>query len=194
VVAACSSPTGSEDNDNTDDTNQPSLAAGSLVINEFMADPAAPVNDDNGEWIELYVNTTEEINLNGLVIRDEDVNSFTIDSDLIVQPGDYVLLGRNADTLSNGGVAIDYEYTDFTLGNGSDEIIIESGSVEVDRVVYDFGTDWSALDVSGASANLDSSFRNALTNDSATAWCNPTNSYDGGNNFGTPGAANESCP
>ena len=54
--------------------------------------------------------------------------------------GGYLVLGRNADSSSNGGVVVAYRYGGFTLGNADDEIILLDGvGTEIDRVAYDGG-------------------------------------------------------
>ena len=54
--------------------------------------------------------------------------------------GGYLVLGRNADTATNGGVPVSYRYTGFTLGNSDDEItLLDGAGTEIDRVAYDGG-------------------------------------------------------
>ncbi|HIO66899.1 MAG TPA: T9SS type A sorting domain-containing protein, partial [Flavobacteriales bacterium] len=50
------------------------LAAGDLVINEFMASNSSAVADQNGEfddWIELYNNTSSDISLHNMFLSDD---------------------------------------------------------------------------------------------------------------------------
>ena len=63
------------------------------------------------------------------------------------------MLGRNANSSSNGGVLIAYRYAGFTLGNTDDEIILLDGAgTEIDRVAYDGGPGFPNPD--GASMQL----------------------------------------
>ncbi|RKY54668.1 MAG: hypothetical protein DRP89_04720, partial [Candidatus Neomarinimicrobiota bacterium] len=78
-----------------------------LVINEIMQNPNA-VSDANGEWFEIVNIGSREVNLNGWTIKDNDTNSHLISGSVIVPVGGFVVLGKNCDSLSNGGVSIDY--------------------------------------------------------------------------------------
>ena len=50
------------------------------------------------------------------------------------------MLGINGDSLTNGGVPVDYVNGSFSLGNSDGEIMLtDTGAVEVDRVNYDGG-------------------------------------------------------
>jgi hypothetical protein len=159
---------------------------GDVVINEVMQDPAA-VGDSQGEWIELYNATSAGIDINGWVIRDDAANLHTIDNGgpLVIPAGGYIVLGNNADSATNGGYSCDYEYSGTTLSNSDDEIVLEEGGVEIDRINYDGGPIWP--DPTGASM----------------AWLGPPgDNNDGGRwvvegvvnygdgDWGTPGAKN----
>ncbi len=109
-----------------------------VFISEFLANPDA-VNDSEGEWIELYNGDSMAINLNGWRLADLDSIGYTIDDDVWIQPGEYLVLGVNNDLTANGGVnvAYVYSYNSVKLANGDDEILIFApGDVEVDRVVW----------------------------------------------------------
>jgi len=108
-----------------DEANQ-----GDIVINEFMADPASPIGDDAGEWIEIVNTTGSTINIDGWTLKDDDFDSHVIDNGgtLNVAPGDYVVLCRNSDPGSNGGVNCDYQYSGFQLANAGDEIVLKDPS------------------------------------------------------------------
>ncbi|PIV81376.1 hypothetical protein COW53_04715, partial [bacterium CG17_big_fil_post_rev_8_21_14_2_50_64_8] len=94
-----------------------------LYISEFLADPLI-VSDSDGEWIELYNAGLETVNLNGWIVADvgSSAHSHTIGSDLFVPAGGYVVLTRNGDFNSNGGVNSNYTYAGLQLTNTSDEI------------------------------------------------------------------------
>ena len=73
----------------------------------------------------------------GWRISDNGSDFHNIASSLVVSAHSFAVLGRNADTETNGGVTIDYEYSNFNLSNGNDEIILNDQSlIEIDRVVY----------------------------------------------------------
>ena len=62
-------------------------------------------------------------------------------------------MGRNADTTTNGGVLLNYEYSGISLANGADEIVlIDPYGNTVDSVAYDGGPSWP--DPNGSSMAL----------------------------------------
>ena len=78
------------------------------------------VDDSVGEWFEIYNNTNMEIDLDGLMVTDEagsNQDSFIVSGELLIPAGGYIVFGISADTTINGGVAVDYEYTDMSLAN-----------------------------------------------------------------------------
>ena len=155
-----------------------------LIISEIMQNPAA-VSDANGEWLELYNAGDASFNLDGCILRDLGTDNHTINNGgpLVITPGAYLVLGRNGSSGSNGGLAVDYEYTGFTLGNTADEVILDCDGAEIDRVVYDGGPDFP--DPTGASMQLLSP---SLDNNNGGNWCEATGPWPGSNgDFGTPG-------
>lgn len=113
------------------------LDPGQLLVSEVLVNPGA-TSDTAGEWFELYNNSTETIDLNGLIISDDGSNSHTLSSvnPLLLDPGAYFVLGRNADESVNGGYTPDYIYTDFVLSNSADEIVLVYDGEEAFRLAY----------------------------------------------------------
>ncbi len=168
----------------------PCPAVGDLVITEIMQN-SDEVSDSYGEWFEVYNASNAQINMKNMVIRDDDIDSHTITDDLLINPGQYVVLGINDDMATNGGVAVDYEYgNNWFLSNGSDEIILICQGTEIDRVEYDNGATFP--DPVGASMQLDPMSNNATDNNNGSNWCAATTPYGDGD-LGTPGSANTSC-
>lgn len=165
------------------------FSEGDLVINEIMKDPAA-VADSAGEWFEIYNPTDQEIDLRGLLIKDEDTDDFLIEGTepVWIEAFGYLVFGREADETLNGGVEVDYEYAGFNLANGEDEILIREGETEIDRVVWDDGVDWP--DPTGAAMALTDP---SLDNNLGSNWTTATESYGAGD-LGTPGEANFPAP
>ena len=112
------------------------IQPGQLIISEVMANPAA-VSDTVGEWFELFNPTSNPIDLNGVSILDSGSNSHTITESLFIQAGSYLVLGRNSDSSINGGFAVDYVYSNFTLGNTTDDIFMEHMGVRISALSYD---------------------------------------------------------
>jgi hypothetical protein len=125
---------------------------GDIVITEIMKDPDA-VSDTFGEWFEIYNKSGATINLKGWTVHDYGTESFQIEGDVLINGGQYLVMGRNADPEMNGGVPVDYEYGGaMWLGQNEDEIIIiDTGFAEIARVEYD-SREWP--DSGGASMNL----------------------------------------
>ncbi len=168
----------------------PDVGPGDVVINEIMQNPNA-VFDSNGEWFELANTTTEDIDINGWTISDLGTNSHVINNGgpLLVPSGGFLILGNNADSSTNGGVTVDYEYpSSFALGNSDDELILTTGTAtEVDSVAWDGGPAFP--DPTGASMSLNDPGND---NNNGENWCTASTSYGDGD-LGTPGAAND-CP
>lgn len=166
---------------------------GDLVVTEYMANPSA-VADAAGEWIELYNASGATLDLGGFEIADDDFDSHVVTGPLPVAPGGRVVIGRNEDQASNGGVFVSYEYSGFELDNGPDEIVIRFAAVEVDRVEYDAATyDYGLL---GHSGTLDPALGlpSATANDFGASWCASMQPLGGGvGDFGTPGGPNDNC-
>ncbi len=129
---------------------------GDLVITEIMNNPSA-VSDGDGEWFEVYNTTGSSIDMDGMTISDDGIDSHVIGNSLVVPPGGYVVLGTNEDGGTNGGVSVDYEYSSFFLANSADEIIIKTATATViDQVFYDGCPNFP--DPNGASMSLNPTF------------------------------------
>jgi regulation of enolase protein 1 (concanavalin A-like superfamily) len=166
------------------------VSPGGLVITEIMQNPSV-INDSDGEYFEVYNPTGADADLMSYVIRDNDFDSHTITSSVIVPAGGYVVLARNADDAQNGGLGAAYEYgSDIALANGGDEVILECNGTVIDAVAYDGGPNFP--DPNGASMNLDPNALDASSNDSGANWCESTSAYDA-NNLGTPAMPNDGC-
>ena len=166
------------------------LVAGDLIITEIMPDPTA-VSDANGEWFEIYNDTGVGLNLDGLGFMDDGSDDFTVSGDLYLPADEYLVLGKSADTSTNGGLDVDYEYgSGMGLTNTSDEIHIYTPSDFIDSVAWDNGATFP--DQAGATIALDPG-TSAADNDSGFSWCEGTSTYGEGD-LGTPGVENDACP
>jgi len=113
------------------------LNTGNIIITEIMKNPN-DVSDLEGEYFEIYNTSANPIEMLGWRISDNGSDFHNISSSLVVPAHSFAVLGRNADIVTNGGVTIDYEYSNFNLSNGNDEIILNDQSLmEIDRVAYD---------------------------------------------------------
>lgn len=177
------------------DTGIACPAAGDLIISEVMQNPSA-VGDNVGEWFEVYNTSGADIDLEGWTISDLGSDSHTISngSPLIVTPGNYLVFGINANSGTNGGITVDYEYSSITLSNGDDEIVLTcdplGAPIGIDTVAYDGGPNFP--DPNGASMTLNPSNLDSVDNNTGSNWCEGTTTYGSGD-LGTPGLANDAC-
>jgi endonuclease/exonuclease/phosphatase family metal-dependent hydrolase len=155
-----------------------------IVITEIMVNPAA-VSDYYGEWFEIYNNDTISIDLAGWRIADSEDNLHeiqTVSIEFYINPGDYLVLGRNVDNTVNGGYTADYGYSSFQLSNSEDEIfLVDNENRIADEIEYNSSFPYS----SGASMYL----KNVeLDNNVDTSWAMSDMEYGLGD-LGTPGRA-----
>jgi hypothetical protein len=166
--------------------------AGDLVINEIMRNPFG--DDDFGEWVELFNPRATAGLLDGCTLADDGGDSYTIPAgaNLIVPAGGYLVLGRSNDFNINGGFTPDHVYTGYVLANSADEVVLRCGetNVEIDRVTY-LADGWPFMAASSMSLRPGSDH---TTNDTATNWCDATQTFGRKVNRGTPRKANPVCP
>jgi len=157
-----------------------------LYITEIMANPLA-VSDTSGEWFELYNPTGQSVDLEGIVLSDDGSNSHIINSasgSLLINPEDYFVLARNGDSASNGGFSADYVYSNFSLGNSSDQIVLSNNSGELLRLDY----------TSGFAAAGQSTELLGLPMDAMHYGLTDSNQSYGLGDIGTPGSAGAFSP
>ncbi len=152
-----------------------------LLISELMADPSA-VPDSVGEWVEIVNADKVVVNLRGWQLADLGGERHTIAADLLVAPGQYVVLARNGDAAANGGVTAGYVYAGIQLSNSADELILVAPwGVEVDRVQW--GDAWGITVHAGASLER-------TTLDGAAQWAPAHSVWPGSTgDKGSPGQA-----
>ena len=185
----------------------PSSYSGVIIVNEIMQNPSA-VGDSYGEYLELYNAGDTDVDIEGWTLADLEYDSFVIHGDTtgtgytggggntLIPAGGYLVLSPCADTLINGRVPVDYEYTtdygaldEFDLANGSDEVLLyDTGGLLVDKVCYDNGATFP--DPTGKSMEL---IDPALDNSLGVNWQEAWTIYGDGD-YGTPGAVNSTEP
>ena len=170
------------------------LSEGDLVITEIMNNPKGsesnPIDDSQGEWFEIYNKTSDSLNLKGLEVGGENGVEFTVETDLNIPPEGHVVMGLNNNMGDNGGIPVDYQYSNLNLSNSSDTIFLAYGSMTFDEVSYDGGPDFP--DVAGKSMNLNLDSYDADLNDDGANWCTSISGLSSGD-FGTPGGVNTAC-
>jgi hypothetical protein len=161
------------------------LQAGALVVTEVLRDPS-DLSDTVGEWFEVLNRSGAPVDLDGLVVRDDDTDGFTVLGSLVVADGARVVLANDA----GAAPTVDYVYASMSLANGADELVLASALGEIDRIAWDDGATWP--DPTGASMSLDPSSEDAVSNDGGASWCAATSVF-GVSDRGTPGAPNDPC-
>ncbi len=118
-----------------------------LLITELLADPKH-TRDRQGEYIELFNPGDQPVRLAGWRLGDGDREGHTIapEGELAIPPHGVLVLGNNADSETNGGVAVDYAYDHVSLSNAADRLRLEDpcGNVVVD-LNYPGRTGWPKL-------------------------------------------------
>ncbi len=107
-------------------------AQSDVKINEIMYNP--PGTDADLEWIELYNNDAEAVNISDWTIDNNPI------SDNVMEPGDYVVLARNKTAFDAYYGALSCSVIDVTLGlknDPGDTIVLgNSTGAEIDNVTY----------------------------------------------------------
>ena len=169
---------------------------GDLVFSEIAVNPEV-VDDEIGEWVELYNTSGSTIDLLGYAFHDLDFDRFVLPS-VIIPAYSYAVLCANMDLATNGGVPCDGKflrtqyggYGTMALGNSGDEVVLSrpDGTI-IDQVVYE-GT-WFTP---GVATGLDPTVLDSANNDDETMWCDQTSIIAGATEPGTPGLPNDPCP
>jgi DNA/RNA endonuclease G (NUC1) len=189
VLAACSSDQVTDAAGSRASLDLSTTAVSSLVINEIMPNPAG-VDDTVGEWFEIYNAGTAAVDLQNYRIASANDAVHVINASLVVPAGGYVVLARNGNPASNGGVTTDYSYAhqQFNLNNSNTDWLAlrDPSGVSLDSVHW--GT---ASPPTGASRGvIDPSIENTQMSGTGANWATQTTVYGLGDK-GTPGAAND---
>ncbi len=182
-----------------------------VLITEIQANPAV-VDDNEGEYVEVLNVSGEDIDINGLYVRDAAGGSvFTISSPTLLVAGGYLLFGRTTAAGESYGVtggatpSFLYFRASFNLNNtGTDYAEIGYSSSVIHHVDFGAGGTGSTLvSIPGAPTEsqsflLDNDYLDGST--STATWCLTPDStpYDyntggGETDYGTPGLVNPSC-
>ena len=168
------------------------VKAGSIIFTEIMADPET-VSDAAGEWFEIYNREKFPIELGGWGVKAAGGYEVAVanGSDLVIQPGQYLVFGLNGDLQTNGGVPVDYVYDNLSLLNAGESLTIHEPN---DPESID-GVGYSKIDFpnhKGHSISLHPQFLDGELNDEAGNWCLSTTKLQK-EDTGTPGEPNDPC-
>ncbi len=112
------------------------LSSNSIVLNEFMPHPVSSCTEADGEWIELYNNTNDWINLSNWVLKNNYGEEITL-ATYLLPPGGYYVLGACGDESLNGGLVPNYVYSDFTIHDSGRISLFNSINHLIDEIEYD---------------------------------------------------------
>jgi hypothetical protein len=165
---------------------------GDLLISEIMYNPTA-LSDTEGEWLEIYNNSTETINLQNLVLERDETNRHVITESLELAPGAYYVLARTAQATDAPNT---YVYgSSITLSNTGAVLSLynEGSESEPGALIYSLNYGEAGFpDGSGASICLSPDLLNATDAALGSSWCVSSSLYHTGDS-GTPGAINDLC-
>lgn len=163
------------------------LSDGDLVVTEIMYDPTC-VNDAC-EWIEIYNNAGQDVNLLGLLVRDSAANENEVMASVVLPAGAYAVIADGSAATWPYAGAIDHLVfiTMPALNNAApgDAVSLANTASTLDSTATytPVGGD------DGYSWKLDG---DPSTTDNAVAgnWCYSPNLHEG-NDFASPGEAND---
>lgn len=173
--------------------DNPTGTGSDLLITEIMFDPAI-LADNLGEWIEIYNNSGQTINLKDMVIRKASESFHKINSDVNIAPGTYAVLGNSLTATQN----VNYNYgsaISLTNTTGFDLILATYGTNGLDGTVMcsvNYRSSGFPAAVAGKSMQLDPAITNASAATLGSNWCISTLTFSTGD-YGTPGLANTAC-
>ncbi len=99
------------------------MNATGLVIAELLPDPVNAA-DDRGEWITLRNTGSNPVNLRGWSLRSANDTGFRVTESLVLAPDSQVVLARDIDPRTNGGVRAALQLRGITLGNRADWVAL----------------------------------------------------------------------
>ena len=170
-----------EDNDN----NTTYIKDTGIIINEINYNSSELFNPS--DWIEIYNNSIEIIDLSLWQLKDEnDEHIFIIPSQTILLPDEYLIFCKDTLKFINCFPSVTKLIGNlgFGLGGGGDMIrLYDSSESLVDIVNYDDDDPWPIL-ADGSGPTLELKNPN-LDNETSENW-------SASENYGTPGEANSS--
>lgn len=190
VYAGAKETADGKDNDCDGWVDERAPTAGELVVTEIMDDPD-PTDDADGEWFEIVNVARVPLELSGIEITDHSGESFTLETDAVLEPDGLWLLAVSDDPDKNDGLTPDYvfDHDAFHLENDKDEVVLSLAGTLLDEVAYDSDFPHEK----GKSRSVDPIGASATRNDDPDYWCEGDGDYGPAGNQGTPGAVNDAC-
>ncbi|KKP41210.1 hypothetical protein A2229_03175 [Candidatus Peregrinibacteria bacterium RIFOXYA2_FULL_33_7] len=167
--------------------NLASAASTTIVINEIAW--AGSSDSSNDEWIELYNNSTSDIDLTGWTIEDDETSIYEITSGTI-KANSYFVIEDSASAVKNydAGIVIN-----LSLANSGDKLVLKNKDGIIVDTVNSTGGAWFAGD--GSKKSTMEKIDPTLSGDLSTNWSsaiagNGSVSSADSSIIGTPGTKN----
>lgn len=112
------------------------ITPGDIVINEFMASNDTTAADQDGEyddWIELYNNSENAIDISGYGLSDDlnDLTAFTFPDETLFQPNTYIIVWADKDLTQSG------YHADFKISaSGESLYLTDASQTLIDSVAF----------------------------------------------------------
>ena len=105
-----------------------------LLINEIMFAP----NSDEPEWVEIYSNSAETVNLNGIMIADNSSISRVLNYDFSLEPNELIVIAKDSSIFIKHEIESKVVIAQFpSLNNNGDQVVIlDSLERVIDSVEY----------------------------------------------------------
>lgn len=179
-------------NDNPPPLPDGAIAWGDLLITEIMPNPDA-VSDTDGEWLEIYNNSAEIIDLQNLILTRNGSDRHVFEESLQIAPGEYLVLARSVDACDCSNLHI--YGSDILLPNTGAELSIHNAGLgeEPGPAIFSLNYGESGFPSgTGVSLSLNPSALNSTEATLGASWCLSVSTFNTGDK-GTPGLNNDSC-
>jgi hypothetical protein len=172
------------------------VAAGDLLVTEFMADPAG--SDTGKQYIEIHNATDHTIDLSGLSLFQSMADGSRLKAIALrggsITPHAYYVLSDTGDAIDARPSYVSYGYGNAlgALRHESGRLGLRCGATVITEVTYTQTTAGHARELDGAN------IANAKASSDESFWCDATEPLGSllpeGANFGNPGTSNPACP
>ena len=157
-----------------------------IVINEINYHSSDDF--DTGDWVELYNNSNQDIDISQWKFMDsDDSHIFTISDDVVIESGGYLVLCQDSSDFAQFFPNVENYIGEIDLGvsNGGELLrLMDNDEGIVDYVTYDDSAPWP-LEPDGEGMTLEL-LNPSLNNNDAETW------VSSGVELGTPGQQNSS--
>ncbi len=100
---------------------------GGLVINEIMIDPIASSSTEMGQWIELYNNSSDWVDISEWSIKNQR-DQVILFSSHVIPPDGYFVVGSSSIAFENGNYSPDVVWGTFSLSQTGSLLLSDSDS------------------------------------------------------------------